>query len=315
MVGTEAAVSSDRAPVAPEPARRGRDRPVSVRLIDASEVTLRPDRHRSGAILGYELVVRHAGGTTERRLGAADAEAMLWQQLRRPTRVARACVDGFDLWRYREAWYAVPADATTGAVLDAIAAIDSTSCPRIYEIDRPAAEPGPEEPARPPGPRRAVRGLRSGCFALGDRFELIAEDGATAAWMEPAADGETVMLRTGDGGEWRISRVTPGWSYEASSLSGHERGASFDASSFRNGGQMTLRPSRRTLRLGFYLTRWRLVESRWTVLAVFSRPDRRGPLFFDVTAAFAQSADVELALPFALLMATTFEANAPMPER
>jgi hypothetical protein len=145
-------------------------------------------------------------------------------------------------------------------------------------------------------------------------FEVRADDDVAAAWMEPVAHADAIRLRTGDGGDWTISRVLPGWSYFAASNSADGRDATFDAAWVRGGGRLHLRRSGRKIQLKPHLMRWRLVEGR-TVLADFSRPTRGGPLEFKVSAAFAESDDLELALPFALWMATVFEQNTNAPTK
>jgi hypothetical protein len=171
-----------------------------------------------------------------------------------------------------------------------------------------------QQPSRPPRPPRRLRHVRSGGFFRLDVFEVRANDDVAAAWLEPAADGDAIRLRTGDGGDWTISRVLPGWSYFAASNAADGRDATFEAAWIRSGGRLQLRRSGRTLRLKPHWMRWRLVEGR-TVLADFSRPVRGGPLEFKVSAGFAESDDMELALPFALWMATTFEQNTNIPSK
>lgn len=199
---------------------------------------------------------------------------------------------------------------------DAIAATGQMGHDRVAEMDSSDPAAASARPMTVLRPTRALRHVKSGSFVRGEVSTVFAEDGVAAAWLQ-LVNGGAIVLCTGDGGDWRISWMPPGLSYVTANRSVGGPEATFNTGWLRGGGRMTLRPSGRTLRLAPRWGKWQLVETRHTTLATLRRTKRNGAFEFNVSDEFAGTAELELALPFALWLASEFERRDPgeMPSR
>jgi len=146
---------------------------------------------------------------------------------------------------------------------------------------------------------RSLRDIRDGSFERDGRFRVTATSGDVVAWMNMSADESAVHITGG----WSITYARQGWSFDVCDRSTRRRVASFEPARIAVGGRLRVFASGRELRLGRRRGVWRLRDPEGVMLACIWHYHPGYGLDFDVTDAFARTAEFTFALPLALWIA------------